>query len=322
MTGIGWPRQLLFLVGILAAGSAGCRERPSAEPPEGALAAPSSAEGVFRTVRQLADGIYTYEYAAAGDPVTTVSMFVVTDGGVLVADGQGSPDETRRLLAAIAEVTDQPVTHVVICSDHGDHTGGNVVFPTGTAFLGHPATRRALAAAAVRPERGLDAPPVMLPTETVTERAVVRLGGKQIDVLFLGRGHTAGDLVVHVPEDRILFMSEAYNDRVFPLMRSGYPSEWVEVLEKAEAMEVDTYVAGHGVRGSIEYGRDALGRYRAATEQVIAEATRLHSAGLTAEEAALQARFDELAGWADYSSQSARAIQRVFMELNGELPPG
>jgi glyoxylase-like metal-dependent hydrolase (beta-lactamase superfamily II) len=283
--------------------------------------APPPLSEPYRHVRELAEGVYTYEYAVAGDVVTTVSMFVITDEGVLVADGQGNPAETERLLAAIAQIGDLPVTHVVICSDHGDHTGGNVAFPGDTEFLGHPAAQTALQITAMRPDRDLDAPPVMLATRLIHEREVLSLGGKKIEIIFFGRGHTAGDLAVHLPEDRILFMSEAYNDRVFPLMRSGYPSEWVDVLDMAQDVDVDTYVAGHGIRGSIDYSPEGLEAYLTATQQVITEATRLHSAGLSVENAAAQADFGALAEHADYSSQAARAIQRVFMELNGELPP-
>lgn len=48
--------------------------------------------------------------------------------------------------------------------------------------------------------------------------------------------------MVHLPKQRILFMSEAYLNRVFPAMRSAYPSEWVGVVDKALAMDVDRYV--------------------------------------------------------------------------------
>ena len=83
-------------------------------------------EDDFPRVQKIADNVYTYE-ALTGRPddrYTTNTMFVVTDEGVLVADGQGNPDATRKLVAAIGDITDQPITHVVICSDHGDHTNG------------------------------------------------------------------------------------------------------------------------------------------------------------------------------------------------------
>ncbi len=276
----------------------------------------------FPRVQELAPGVYSYEQLrSAGDErFTTVSMFVVTDEGVLVADGQGSPEETRRLVETIASITDQPITDVVVCSDHGDHTAGNSEFPASARFHAHPTSHAILKAAAESPIRPADAPPVIVPTELIETSATLRLGGREIRLLFLGRAHTGGDLVVHLPAERILFMSEAYLHRVFPAMRSAYPSEWVAMIEAAQAMDVDTYVPGHGFVDSPAILAEELETYRQALVQVIGEATRLHDAGLTLEEAVEQADFGELESWSLRSSQGSRALGRVYMELNGELP--
>ena len=278
----------------------------------------------FPRVKELAPGVYSYEQLrSAGDErFTTVSMFVVTDEGVLVADGQGSPDETRLLVETIAGITSQPITHVVVCSDHGDHTAGNAEFPDGALFHAHPTSRAILQAAADNPDRPDTAPPVVVPTEVVEASEVLTLGGREIHLLFLGRAHTGGDLVVHLPEEKILFMSEAYLNRVFPAMRSAYPSEWVAMIEAAQALDVDTYVPGHGFVDSPEVLAEELETYRQAVAQVIAEATRFHEAGVPLEDAIDQADFGELETWSLRSSQAPRALGRVYMELNGELPPG
>src|SRR5690606_7637604 len=114
------------------------------------------------------------------------------------------------------------ITHVVIASDHGDHTAGNSAFPQDAAFLAHPTSAAILQASASAPNRRADAPAVVLPTELVEDTRTLQLGGKEIQVMFLGRAHTGGDLVVYLPEEKILFMSEAYLNRVFPAMRSAY----------------------------------------------------------------------------------------------------
>ena len=277
----------------------------------------------FPRVQELAPGVYSYEQLrSAGDErFTTVSMFVVTDQGVLVADGQGGPAETRLLVETIAGITSRPITHVVICSDHGDHTGGNAEFPAGARFYAHPASHAVLQAAADNPNRPADAPPVIVPTEMVETSEVLTLGGTEIRILFLGRAHTGGDLVVHLPEEKILFMSEAYLNRVFPAMRSAYPSEWVAMIEAAQALDVDTYVPGHGFVDSPEVLAEELETYRQAVARVIAEATRLHAAGVGLEDAVEQADFGDLEGWSLRSSQASRSLGRVYMELDGELPP-
>lgn len=277
----------------------------------------------FPRVQELAPGVYAYEQLrSAGEELfTTVSMFVTTDEGVLVADGQGSPEETRRLLEAIAQVTDQPVTHVVVCSDHGDHTAGNSEFPADARVYAHPTSRSVLEAAARSPDRSPEAPPVVVPNEIVESGRTLTLGGTEVRILFLGRAHTGGDLVVHLPKEKVLFMSEAYLHRVFPAMRSAFPSEWIAMIEAAQAMDVEVYVPGHGFVDSPAVLKAELEVFRQAIAQVVDEATRLHAAGLTLEEAVTRADFGELETWSLRSSQAPRAIGRVYMELDGQLPP-
>jgi cyclase len=275
------------------------------------------AETDFPRVQQLADGVYSYEAlrSSGTERFTTVSLFVVTSAGVLVADGQGNADETRRMVEAIAKITPQPITTVVVGSDHGDHTGGNSSFPAGVTYLAHPTSKAILEASAGR--SGGAAPRI----EAVPDRRVLRMGGKEIQVLFLGRAHTGGDLSVYLPAERILFMSEAFLNRVFPAMRSAYPSEWVRAIERALAMDVATYVPGHGFVEAPSVSKEELERYRQALVQVIAEARRLHAAGRTADQAVEEARFTGLDDWVLRSSQAATAVRRVYAELNGELPP-
>ncbi|MCA9738110.1 MAG: MBL fold metallo-hydrolase [Gemmatimonadota bacterium] len=322
---------LLPLLVLLACGG----EAPPAEAPSTAAPAAAAGQEVLRTgdpyargltdedfprIHELARNVYSYEQLrSAGDErFTTVSLFVVTPAGVLVADGQGSVEETQRMVDHIAEITDQPITHVVICSDHGDHTAGNSAFPSTAAFLAHPTSQAALEASRASAREG--APPVVMPTELVETSRTLDLGGTEIQVLHLGRAHTGGDLVVYLPAEKILFMSEAYLNRIFPAMRSAYPSEWVAMIERAQAMDVDVYVPGHGFVDSPTVLEEELETYKQAVQSVIAEARRHHDAGVSVDQAAEQATFGDLESWSLRSSQGATAIRRVYLELDGELP--
>src|SRR5262247_1332576 len=71
----------------------------------------------FPSTVKVSDNVYTHEDFHAGDEkFTTTNMFVVTDEGVLVADGQGSAAATKGLVEAIARVTPKPIKYVAICS--------------------------------------------------------------------------------------------------------------------------------------------------------------------------------------------------------------
>lgn len=318
------PRRGILITCLLAAHACGAAPDRTASPPDAPLrTADPYARGYtdadFPRVQEVAPGVYTYEQlrSAGEERFTTVSLIVVSDEGVLVADGQGSVEETRRMIEHIGRMTDAPITHVVICSDHGDHTAGNSAFPEGVVFLAHPTSAAVLEASAARSRPG--AAPVVVPDERVEDRRVLELGGREIQILFLGRAHTGGDLVVYLPAEKVLFMSEAFLHRVFPAMRTAYPTEWVAMIERAQAMDVDVYLPGHGFVDAPDVLEAELEIYRQALVTVIDEATRLHDMGLSLEEAPAQADFGELESWSLRDSQGPRAIQQVYAELNGDL---
>ena len=310
---------------VLAVGFAGCgapEPAPATDPgPEVVVRTADPfkrglTEADFPRIQELAAGVYSYEQLrAAGEELfTTVSMFVVTDEGVLVADGQGSFEETARLVEEVGRVTDQPITHVVVCSDHGDHTAGNAAFPEGVEYILH---ENSVAAMERIRER---IPEIPMPGTVISDRMDLTLGGRTIEILFLGRSHTGGDLVVHLPEESVLFLTEAYLHRIYPAMRSAYPTEWVAMLRRAQEMNARINVPGHGFVDSPELLREELGVAIEALETVIAESTRLHAMGLSPEEADAQADFGDLETWSLRESQRGMALRRVYMELNGELP--
>jgi len=273
-----------------------------------------------RTIK-VTDNVYTYEDFHAGDEkFTTTNMFVVTDQGVLVADGQGSVPETKGLVDAIAKVTTQPIKFVVICSDHGDHTAGNAAFPAGVTYVIHPTSKAILERAeAARAGRGGGGWQLPADAMLVSDRKSLTLGAETIDILFLGRAHTGGDLAVSLPRQKILFLSEIFLNRVFPAMRSAYPTEWLKTLDRAEAMKPDLYVAGHGSTESAPVSKEELREYHKAMDAVIAEAKRLHKTGVPVDDAVKQANFGQYADWTLSKSQGPIAIRKVYEELNGQL---
>lgn len=210
-----------------------------------------------RTVR-LTDNVYGYEdFHTAG--MTTVSLFVVGNDGVLIADGQGSAEKTQKLLDAIAKVTAKPVKWYIVGSDHGDHTSGNSVLPKDITYIVSKASKA---------QMKLEAPAM------ASDKEVINVGGIEVQALYFGRAHTGGDLLVYLPKQKILFMSEVFLNRVFPAMRSAYPTEWVSVIDKALKLDVDRFVPGHGFIEEPKVSREELVEYQKALRAVIAEVNR------------------------------------------------
>jgi cyclase len=255
-----------------------------------------------RTIK-LAENVYGYE-DIRNPGFTTVSLFVVGRDGVLIADGQGSVDATKRMLDAIARVTPKPIKWYVVGSDHGDHTAGNSVLPKGIRYIVTKASKAAMK---------LDAPAM------TSDKEVIDVGGIEVQALFLGRAHTGGDLVVYLPRQKILFMSEVYLNRVFPAMRSAYPSEWVEVIDKALALDVERFVPGHGFIEEPKASREELIEYQKAMAAVILEVKRLHSLGMPADEAAQRANWGQYKEWFLVEQQGPIAVRKIYEEIEGKL---
>src|SRR3954453_12725026 len=258
----------------------------------------------FPRVTKLADNVYAYEQI---DPtkrtVTVNNLIVVTTDGVLIAESQGTVANVQRLVADVAKLTPQPIKIVVVGSEHGDHTGGISAFPAGVTYLAHP----------------FSAPRIKQPTEPVSDKRVLTLGGTEIDVIFLGRAHTGGDLEVYLPREKILFMSEVFSNRIFPSMANGYPGEWVATLNKAERLDPAWFVPAHGFVDAAAIMREEERNYRLALERVIAEGTRLHAAGTSVENAPAAARLEPYDGWTRAANNAFAGLKRVYMELDGQL---
>jgi glyoxylase-like metal-dependent hydrolase (beta-lactamase superfamily II) len=262
----------------------------------------------FPRVQRLATNVYTFEQI---DPtkrtVTANNLIVVTDAGVLVAEGQATEENVRKLVDAVRAITPQPIKYVIIGSEHGDHTGGDAAFGRDVTFLVHPKSKGAV-------ERRLQGP-----IETVSEKRVLQLGATEIDVMFLGRAHTGGDLEVYLPKERVLFMSEVFVNHIFPSMANGYPSEWIETLKRAEQLAPAWFVPAHGTIDTAEKLKDEERAYRAAIERVISEGTRLHDRGVDVENATASAVLEPYDAWTRAGNNAYQAFKRVYLELDGGL---
>ena len=304
---------LVLAVALAATGTAGAQVRTAYPDKRGV---PLSA---FPRTIKLADNVYGYEEIRQPG-FTTVSLFVVGADGVLLADGQGSVAATQTLIDAIRKVTPKPIRWYVVGSDHGDHTAGNSALPKDVRYVIHPNSLAQMRRDAANPNRSASAPPVMVPPAAMAgESETIDVGGIEVRVLFLGRAHTGGDLMVHLPRQRLLFMSEAYLNRVFPAMRSAYPSEWVRVIDRALALDVDLFVPGHGFIEEARVSREELVEFRKALQFVIAEVTALKSRGLSVDDAVRQANWGPYAEWFLREQQAPIAVRKVYEELEGRL---
>lgn len=113
-------------------------------------------------------------------------------------------------------------------------------------------------------------PRVTLPTITFDQRLVIHRGGREMHLLFLGRAHTAGDVVVYIPSERVVATGDLMHG-LLPYMGDGFPDEWAATLRALEALEFDRVIPGHG---SIQEGKSVLAQFRGYVEEVTERVSR------------------------------------------------
>jgi len=149
----------------------------------------------------------------------------------------------------------------------------------------------------------------------------LHLGGKEIQILYLGRAHTRGDAIVFVPQDRIAYLSEVFFDGRFPFMNDGYV-EWIATIDAALKLDADIFVPGQGpsaIASNPRGSREALMR----TRQVLVEfrdAVKGEIArGATEDQAVARVLLPQYRGVVGYDPQRAVLVRRMYRDLKGTL---
>lgn len=258
----------------------------------------------FPRHKKLAENVYAWEdLHVSMYGYTTNNLIVITSDGVLVADGQGTPEATKKMVDFIATLTPKPIKYVIVGSEHGDHTGGNVSFPSTATFFAHPNS----------------APNVKAPTEPVATRKTLKLGSTDFEIMFLGRAHTGGDLLVYLPKEKILFTSEVFFNHIFPSTRTAHLAEWIEVLKKVEKVDARIVMPGHGFVDDPQILKEELTEYRKAMEATVAEVTRIHKTGASVQDGLKQANWGQYDSWTARDRNAPILFQRVYDEIEGKL---
>jgi cyclase len=271
----------------------------------------------FPQLKKITENVYVFSDLHTLGYMTN-DLIVITTDGVLVADGQGSAPVTQKLVEQIKALTPQPVKYVVICSEHGDHTGGNSAFPSTATFITSPFSKKTFEQQAANDKPGR--PKTIVPAETVADKRVMKVGATEIHILNNGRSHTGGDLEVYLPKEKIAFLSETYSNHIFPSMRTAYPREWIRTLQNVSRLDADVVIPGHGFIETPGLLKSELVEFSKAVEYVVGEATRLHKLGLTVEAALKQANWGPYETWTGKDRNAPIAMQRVYDDLNGKLP--
>ena len=244
---------------------------------------------------------------------------VLAADAALVVDTRSTPAQAREILDDLADLGSPGVGVVVNTHGHHDHAFGNSVFRPAVIW-GHERCRTMLAltgeaqrarVAAEVPELAADLADVVLdpPDRVFAGSATLDLGGREVRLAYLGRGHTDNDIVVSIPDADVLCAGDLLENGATPFFGDGYPLDWPATAEALLAMtgRGTVVVPGHGDPARRAFAEDQVRGFRA----VAALAARVR-AGEMDLEAAIAA--------APYPAAAAREpLERALAQLRGEL---
>ena len=201
---------------------------------------------------QLGEGLYAF--TAEGDPNTGV---IVGDDGVMVVDTQATPRMAEQVLGYIRAVTDKPVRYVLLSHYHAVRVLGAAAYRP-EQVIASEATRSLIV------ERGKEdwrseyerfprlfraaetIPGLTWPTMTFKERMTVFLGKRRVEIMHLGRGHTAGDTVAWLPDAGVLFSGDLVEYRSACYCGDAHLRDWPATLDRLEGLGPRALVPGRG----------------------------------------------------------------------------
>ncbi len=276
---------------------------------------------------------HAYAYTAEGDPNTGI---VVGDDAAMVIDTQATPVMAQDVIRRIREVTDRPIRYVVLSHYHAVRVLGasayepqhviasrdtyDLIAERGEADMKSEIERFPRLFRAVESVPGLT-----WPTLVFEKRLTLWLGAVQVDVMQLGRGHTKGDTVVWLPQEKILFSGDLVEYDATPYTGDAYLADWPATLDAIAALAPEKLVPGRGaslqapaqVKAGIEGTRAFVTEMFAAVKRGAAAGRDLRSVYRDAY-AALKPKFGH---WVIFDHCLPFDVSRAYDEATGHRDP-
>ena len=276
---------------------------------------------------KIGEGLYAF--TAEGDPNTGV---IIGDDSVMIVEAQATPRLARKVIDCVRSVTDKPISHVVLTHYHAVRVLGASAYGAREIIMSDTA-------AAMVEERGQEdwdsefgrfprlfqgheeIPGLTRPTTTFSDQMTVYLGKRRVDILKLGRAHTAGDAVIWVPDEEVMFTGDIVEYHSACYCGDGHFSDWAETLANIASFEPKSIAPG---RGDALVGEKMVAKALAATadfvESTYRPVARIVARGGTLKEAwdAVRAACDpKFSDYAIYEHCLPFNVARAYDEARG-----
>ncbi|MDN5928221.1 MAG: MBL fold metallo-hydrolase [Hyphomicrobiales bacterium] len=195
-----------------------------------------------------------WAFTAEGDPNTGV---IIGEDSVMIVDAQATPRLAGKVIEKIRTVTDKPIKYVVLSHYHAVRVLGASAYGASEIVMSDVGR----AQVAERGQEDWDSefgrfprlfeghesiPGLTWPSLTFSDKMIVYMGKRRVDLMFLGRAHTAGDIVAHVPDENVMFTGDIVEYKSACYCGDGHFSDWPATLEAVRAFRPDAIAPGRG----------------------------------------------------------------------------
>jgi len=232
-------------------------------------------------VEELGDGLY---WITEG---TYQIMFLTTGEGVIVVDAP--PSIGDKILQAIAEVTDEPITHVIYSHSHADHIAAASMYPEDAVYIAHVDTAANLANSDEEYEFGmfLGGSPVPEPTVTFEDDYTLEVGNQILELSYKGANHNPGSIFIYAPAQKVLMLVDVIFPGWSPFKDLAVTSDvngFIAAHDDVLSYDFDTLVSGHVGRLGTRHDVDVQKGYVLDMQANAAKALQTVDFGAIAEE--------------------------------------
>ena len=270
-----------------------------------------------------------FAFTAEGDPNSGI---IVGDDSVMVIDAQATPTLARQVIQKVRSVTDKPISHLVLSHYHAVRVLGAAEYKASNIIMSSKARSMVV-------ERGQEdwdsefdrfprlfkgyeeIPGLTWPTTTFDKKMSLFLGKRRVDLYFLGRAHTAGDIVIHVPDSNVLFTGDIVEYKSACYCGDAHLQDWPKTLGKIAKFQAVSLVPGRGdaltdprqINDAIELTEDFV-------TSTFKSVSKIANAGGDLKEAMSSCRDEcdkKFSGYAIYEHCLPFNVSRAFDEAKG-----
>lgn len=274
------------------------QQQPPAQVQQGQAQPAQAPLPIKREITQVKGDVYRFQNANHS------SVFMVTPRGIIVTDPINA-DAAKWLKDELAKrFPNNPVRYLIYSHDHADHISGGEVFADTATVVAHENAKGHIVA-----EKRLTA----VPTVTFSDSMTLELGGKAVELTFLGPNHSDNSIVMRFPAERILFAVDfipvkAVAFRDFP---NSWIGEWIDSLKKVEAMDFDVLAPGHGALGTVA----DVKAFRGYMEELRAAVLAQIRAGKTVEETKAAVKMEKYKDWGAYEMWIGLNVEGMYRHM-------